>query len=272
MANEYVALPLTLTPDTPGPKISYILDRLVEHDGYWSDFQAGRREKAAGMLVDSRNIIHEIWRHEEVGGIQPVGLVIFTNIVPYTDCQFHPIFFDGKMSNFLGKRNILLSQMVWAFRELQVERISVEIPEFRGPLIQYARKKLGFRFEAEGRSITRWTRASRRRTERVTQVPDAAQAALGSRKHRIVRYHGGWYDMMLLSVTRDEFAAFLAGATAEESHDGTISTSRPTVGAGAAGDQLGGAAVREPYPSAGPAASSTPGPSGVPPEHDRPVA
>ena len=219
--SEYIALPFSIVPM---PKVSYILDRLVEHDGWWSDYQAGRREIAAGMLADASNIILEIWRRDDVApGTQPVGLVIFTNIVPYVDCQFHPVFFDGKLANALGKRNILLSLLAWAFQQLRIERISAEIPEFAGPLIHYARKKLGFRFEAEGRIIERWTKVSRRRSERVQQTPTAAQAALGSRKHRIVRYRGAWHDLILLSVTRDEFAAFVAsGATAEEPSDGRI--------------------------------------------------
>ena len=248
MANEYVALPLTLTPM---PKVTYLLDRLVEHDGYWSDYQAGRREIAAGMLTNTSNIILEIWKREDVGGVQPVGLVIFTHIVPYTDCQFHPIFFDGQLSNALGKRNILLSLLSWAFRSLQVERISAEIPEFAGPLIHYARRKLGFRFEAEGRMIERWTKGSRRRAEKVQQTPTAAQAALGSRKHRIVRYRGEWHDLILLSVTRDEFAAFVtSGTTAEEPHDGRILQSASAAASDSAGPP--GVPLGDGEPSGGP--------------------
>jgi RimJ/RimL family protein N-acetyltransferase len=232
--NEYIALPLTLTPM---PKVSFILDRLVAHDSYWSDYQAGRREIAASLLTDTNNIVLEIWRkNDPTPEAQPVGLVMFTHITPYTDCQFHPIFFDGQLSNALGKRNILLSLLSWAFRALQVERVSAEIPEFAGPLIHYARKKLGFRFEAEGRSIERWTKGSRHRAEKVQQTPTAAQAALGSRKHRIVRYRGQWSDLILLSVTRDEFAAFVtSGPTAEESHDGRILSSTGTTTGNSAG-------------------------------------
>jgi RimJ/RimL family protein N-acetyltransferase len=223
--NEYLALPLTLTPM---PKVSYILDRLSEHDSWWTDFDAGRRERAAAILTNPNNVLFEVWKKGESSpDAQPVGLVMFSSIMPNVDCQFHPISFDGKLSNALGKRNLLLSLMAWAFLNLGVERISAEVPEFAVALIRYARVKLGFRFEAEGRTITRWTRASRRRAEMVTQVPDAASAALGSRKYRIVRYHGEWKDMILLSVTRDEFAAFISGAPAEESPDGIQGPTRP---------------------------------------------
>jgi RimJ/RimL family protein N-acetyltransferase len=233
---EYVALPFSFEPMSA---VSFILDRLVEHDSYWSDYQAGRREIAAGMLTCPGNVLFTIWRKGDTApGSQPVGLVIFTDITPYVDCQFHPIFFDGKLANALGKRNILLSLLAWAFHNLGVERISAEVPEFAGQLIAYARKKLGFRFEAEGRIITRWTRSSRRRAERVQQTPDAAQAALGSRKYRVVRYHGEWHDLILLSVTRDEFAAFLtSGATAEEPSDGRILQAAGAVSGGPEGPQ-----------------------------------
>ena len=263
--NEYVALPFTFEPM---PKVSYLLDRLVEHDGYWSDYQAGRREIAASLLTDPNNVLFEIWkRGEPTAEVQPVGLVVFTDIIPYVDCQFHPIFFDGKLANALGKRNILLSLLAWAFQRLRVERISVEIPEFAGQLIAYARKKLGFRFEAEGRIITKWTRSSRRRAKRVQQTPDAAQAAVGSRKHRIVRYHGEWHDLILLGVTRDEFAAFLAsGLATEETHDGQLrqegSTLRdPDSGPGQYGEGTGEIGV---LPAARPPASDSAGPPGLP--------
>lgn len=218
---EYLALPFSLEPII---KVSYLLDRMVEHDNWWSDFQAGRREIAASILTDPNSVLFEIWRRGDMmPDAQPVGLVVFTDITPRVNCTFHPLFFDGKMANALGKRRILLSLLLWAFQQLQVERVSIEIPEFGAALIHYARKKLGFRFEAEGRMISRWTRVSRRRSERVTQTPTAAQAALGSRKHRIVRYRGEWHDLILLSVTRDEFAAFLAsGVSPEEPRDGQL--------------------------------------------------
>ena len=232
--SEYIALPFSFEPMA---KVSYLLDRLVERDGWWSDYQRGRREIAAGILTDPHNVLLEIWRRGDVAsGTQPVGLVIFTNITPYVDCQFHPVFFDGKLANALGKRNILLSLLAWAFQQLQVERISAEIPEFADPLIGYARRKLGFRFEAEGRTITRWTALSRRRIEKVTQIPSASQAAFGSRKHRIVRYRGAWHGLILLSVTRDEFAAFVtSGTIAEEPSDGRILQTAGTIPSGPAG-------------------------------------
>lgn len=230
--SEYVSLPLSLYPM---PKISYLLDRLTEHDSWWSDYQAGRREIAAAILISPDNFVFEVWRRGDTApDHQPVGLVVFTDITPHVDCQFHPIFFDGKLANALGKRNILLSLLLWAFQNLGVERVSVEVPEFAGPLIGYARKKLGFRFEGEGRIITRWTKVSRRRAERVQQTPTAAQAALGSRKHRIVRYRGEWHDLILLSVTRAEFASFISVGTLEGS-DGRILQEAPTISGGAAG-------------------------------------
>jgi len=206
------------------PKVSYILDRLVEHDNWWSDYQSGRREIAASLLTDQDNILFEIWRKgDHTPDAQPVGLVLFTDITPHVSCTFHPIFFDGKLANALGKRRLLLSLLLWAFQNLGVNRIGVEIPEFGGALIHYARKKLGFRFEAEGRMIERVTKVSRRRSERVQLTPTAAQAALGSRKYRIVRYRGEWHDLILLSVTRDEFVDFLTtGPKPEVADDGRI--------------------------------------------------
>lgn len=265
---EYFAVPLTLTPI---PKVSYILTRTSEHDGWFSDFQKGRREIVAALLTDPANVIFEVWRTSDAeAGSQPVGLVVFTDITPYVNAEFHPIFFDGKLANALGKRNLLLSLLLWAFQNLAVERISIEIPEFAGPLIHYARKKLGFRFEAEGRMITRWTKVSRRRSERVQETPTAAQAALGSRKHRIVRYRGEWHDLILLSVTRGEFADFLAATYSHGgASDGRILQEAAAVpsgpegptgvpgGAGGSGPELD-----EPVGGPGPAADGPPATTG----------
>lgn len=203
--SDYIALPFNV--NNPA-KVTYILDRMVEHDSWWSDFQKGRRETAAAILANGlagEYRIFEIWQDRDI-----VGLVSFTDIVPQVDAKFHPLFFDGEMSNALGKRGLALGLIDWAFRTIPLERLSAEIPEFRPALISYARKKLGFRYEGEDRTILFDPCAPRHHGKEGRRVtPRAGQAVLGSRKFRIVRYKGEWHDLILLSVTRDEFNWYL---------------------------------------------------------------
>ena len=50
---------------------------------------------------------------------------------------------------------------------------------------------------------------------------------MGSRKYRIVRYRGEWHDLILLSVTRDEFVDFLTTGPHPEAHDGQLLQESP---------------------------------------------
>ena len=110
--SEYLAVPFSWSPDQM-PKVSYILDRLVEHESWWSDFQVGRREVAAALLTHPEHVVWEIWHEANI-----VGLVVFTDITPQVTASFHPIFFDGKLRNALGKRRLLRNLMGWAFASL----------------------------------------------------------------------------------------------------------------------------------------------------------
>lgn len=236
--SSYFALPFSLTPIT---KVSYILDRLTEHQTFWTDFITDRRERAAAVLTYPENVIYEVWRKEEGdAGVQPVGLVIFDHIEPHVNCQMHPVFFDGRLNNAAGKRRLVLSLMAKMFQDADLHRMSLEIPEFASTLIRYARKHLGFRFEAERRQIT-YTRDSRRRGEKVVHTPTSGQAALGSRKVRIVRYRDDWHDLILLSLLRDEFTDFVRTVPwgdAPEAPDGILREACPPAGGppGLAGD------------------------------------
>jgi len=223
--NQYLAVPMPLEAKARGlyllsnpPKTGYILDRMVEHENWWSEFQKGRREAAAGLVTDPANVIFEVWHEADI-----VGLVLLTHIVPQVDARLHFIFFDGKLNNLLGKTRLLRAVMAWAFDRIPLYRMSAETPEYEHALIDYARRKLGFRFEAENRSIwIRTTVPGRRKKTSVERQPTLYQAACGSRKYRVVRYKGEWHDLILLSVTREEFGAFLT----QGAHDGVATGGR----------------------------------------------
>lgn len=215
-------------------KLTYILDRLVEHETEWSDFQKARREIAAARLAEAwtapdRTRILEVWRlpDSDGGTYQLVGLIAFTEIVVGLQASLHPVFFDGKLRNALGKRDLLLRSMDWAFATFQLHRLSMELPDSAFALVDFARKKLGFRFEGEGRTIKvrraqDYGHLKRRSWQSVT--PTASQAEMGSRRHQALLKHGQWHDILLLSVTADEFAAFVR----ERAWDSSSTTPTPS--------------------------------------------
>ena len=198
---SYVALPFSPIPEA---KLSYILYRMVEHDTFWSDFEKGRREAAARILSNPNTLVFEVW--ETGKGVQPAGVIIFTDIVPGADAKCHFIFFDGKLRN---KTGLLKNMMRWAFDNLRVHRLSAEIPDYAFALVKYAREHLGFRYEAEERTLK--MRDERTHTEGrprwVDQTLNAWQAGFGSRRYQVVWWKGAWRDMLLLSLTEEEFAA-----------------------------------------------------------------
>jgi hypothetical protein len=91
--------------------------------------------------------------------------------------------------------------MSTVFESIPLEVLRVELPLYAAALLKFLRKQLGFRYEAE-------------------RVTDAATAARTSRKHKATLYKGNWQDALLLSVTRDEFAAFRMEMFAHERSQG----------------------------------------------------
>ncbi len=218
----FKAVPLNVLSDLA--KANYILDRLVEHDTEWSDFQGtGRRELAAAHLArhytDPTVCVLEVWRMD--GAMDLCGLLGFSDIVRGVDAQFHPIFFDGRLRNAAGKRDLLLRTVDWAFRAWDLHRVSLTIPETAFALLDFARKKLGFRFEGE-RRIIKQRRAvehghHRKSLRWQTVTPTSREAEWGSRRYQALLKNGVWHDVLLLSLTRDEFADFVREATWDSS-------------------------------------------------------
>lgn len=202
---RYVAQPFTPLPEA---KLSYILDRLVEHDTWWSDFERGRREAAIRLLSSPGTIVFEVWAlgQDWSQGAQPAGIIVFTDIIPGVDAKCHFLFFDGKLRS---KTPLLRNMMSWAFNVLRVHRLSAEIPDYAFALVKYIRQELGFRFEAEGRTLRQ--RDERTHTEGRPRWVDMTltgwQAGWGSRRYQVVRWKGDWHDLLLLGLTEDEFAA-----------------------------------------------------------------
>ena len=173
---------------------SLLLDKVCEHrpwfdDIVWNDPTA-RRASAAAYLGDAilHGILWEVWRGEVL-----TGVILLNQVTLGRDASAHFVFFDRKLAD---KRALCTNGLGWAFDKLGVEVIRTEIPTYARALAHWARRHLGFRWEAEGRQLA-WPDDARPLTAR--------EAELGSRRFRTMLYNGVWQDTLLLSITRQEY-------------------------------------------------------------------
>ena len=193
--SEFLAVPFT---PLPIEKFERLVSGCTAHrpwfdDALWENEQT-RRETVIAYLSDAHNNgkLFEVWKKDEL-----VGIILFNELVPFRDVRCHFVFLDSQLKN---KRDLCLNAMGWAFQQLPVDILRVEIPTYASALLKFVRKSLGFRYEGEGRTVS-WP---------ANAAPLSADVAvLGSRKYHATLYKGLWYDTMMLSVTKDEFAAFL---------------------------------------------------------------
>jgi RimJ/RimL family protein N-acetyltransferase len=194
-------------------KIMQILDEVCKHrpwftDYLWEDPQV-RRTSASWYLADAQ-ANGKLWEVYKVDGevVDLVGIMMLNSLDYKIGAQCHFIFFDGELQS---KRDLCLNMMQWAFDHLDLEILRVEIPTYAHKLASWARRKLGFRYEAESRPL-KWPSGKRPLTRR--------QAELGSRKYRATYYKGQWTDALLLSITKEEFQQYVRSIheTGEREH------------------------------------------------------
>jgi hypothetical protein len=139
-------------------------------------------------LVNPTGKSWEVYRDSEL-----VGLLHADEITPKVDARCHFIFFDRSL---VDKRELCRATMKWLFEHYDLHILRVEIPTYAAKLAGFARKALSFKYEAEGRPFSWPTSAA---------PLDADAAKLGSRRHHAIFHDGRWHDLLLLSLTRDEF-------------------------------------------------------------------
>src|SRR5437879_4298693 len=103
--------------------------------------ELSRKIAVAAWLTDANHLFFEVWHNRTI-----VGIIGITRVTPGLDALAHFAFFDRQL---LGRRRLILSMLQWAFKHLNLQRVTVEIPESIGPLIRFCRVKLGFRYEGE---------------------------------------------------------------------------------------------------------------------------
>lgn len=158
-----------------------------------------RRVLIASVLSDPLNRVWLVW-----GGSTLLGVLLLTHIVPKVDAQCHFVFFDRTL---FGRKALVWNLMGKVFKELDLQRLSVEVPEYLTPLYKFVRKKLYFRLEGEavagGHPLI---------TEKLNPyVPNGPvwAARLGSRRERACwnPETNEWCDLLRLRLLRSEYNA-----------------------------------------------------------------
>ncbi len=185
IASGYMAIPFDPSRGDRN-RITLILDTFCEHPS-WMSLPVGpevMRIVAAKILTDPENRIMEVWRGGEF-----VGLLLLTSIVPGVDALVHFVFFDR---NLVGKRGLILNWLDQCFAELELQRVTMEVPETVEVLASFARRKLGFKYEGEDRQ------------PELKHQDAVHQAKQGSRKERAHFADGEWRDILRLRLLREE--------------------------------------------------------------------
>ena len=188
------------THDDP-MKLLHILDKVCDHRPWFNDWQwndkeiryAAARSYLADALLNGK--LWEVYAISEDKPSEITGILMLNRVNLNSDAYCHFVFFDHELAS---KKRLCLEAMRWAYRTYNLQVLRVEVPTYAHALVGWARRKLGFRYEAEGRSLS-WPKDAKQLT--------AKQAELGSRRHRAVLYEGQWHDELLLSLTLEEFEA-----------------------------------------------------------------
>jgi hypothetical protein len=156
-----------------------------------------RRVLIASVLSDPLNRVWLVWQQGVL-----IGALLLTHIVPRIDAQAHFVFFDRTL---FGRRTLVWNLMGRVFHDYDLQRLTVEVPEYLTPLYKFVRKKLYFRLEgevvAEGHPLV---------TQKLNPyVPNgpAWVARLGSRRERACwnSETNQWVDLLRLRLLRSEY-------------------------------------------------------------------
>ena len=179
-------------------KFQTILNSCTEHrpwydDRLWNSGETARRVVASQYLADAYTggALWEVWSASS--HVALVGVGLFNHVSYGRDAQCHFVFFDRRLAD---KVTLCKAAMADAFQRFDLEALRLEVPTYAHALALWARKKLGFRYEAERRTFS-WPQDA--------IALDEKQAMLGSRKHHATMYEGVWHDALMLSITSSEF-------------------------------------------------------------------
>lgn len=164
-----------------------------------------RRVLIASILSDPLNRVWLVWANGTL-----IGALLLTHIVPQVDAQCHFVFFDRTL---FGRKALLWNLMGKVFGEYDLQRLTVEVPEYLTPLYKFVRKKLLFRLEGE--RVAETHPLMEKLNPYVPNGPTWA-ARLGSRRERacLNPETNTWCDMLRLRLLRSEYQQYESEAHA----------------------------------------------------------
>lgn len=148
-----------------------------------------RMVAVAHTLTAPDSFAWEVWHHDRL-----CGIMLLTDIQMGLDAKAHLAFFDR---NLFGRTKLMQRVIGQAFERFHLERLTVEIPEHLGALIDFARRKLHFRYEGEPKAQLEGFARSR------------SLASWGSRREHSYRDGDIWRDRIILRLLRSEYEDFL---------------------------------------------------------------
>jgi len=156
-----------------------------------------RRILIASILSDPLNRTWLVWNSGNL-----IGALLLSHIVPKVDAQCHFVFFDRTL---FGRKALLWNLMGKVFQEYDLQRLTVEVPEYLTPLYKFVRKKLNFRLEGE-RAAEQHPLVTEKLNPYVPNGPTWV-ARLGSRRERacLNPETNTWTDMLRLRLLRSEY-------------------------------------------------------------------
>ena len=149
-----------------------------------------RKVAVAHVLTAPDTYTWEVWRGQAL-----VGILVVSKVIPGLDALAHFAFFDRAL---FGRTRLIQRVIGTVFQQFGLERLSVEVPEHLTALLDFTRRKLGFRYEGEaaaeaaGLPRARWV------------------AAWGSRRERSFYADGTWRATIRLRLLRSEHEANVA--------------------------------------------------------------
>ena len=175
-----------------------------------------RRVLIASILSDPLNRAWLVWNSGTL-----IGALLLSHIVPKVDAQCHFVFFDRTL---FGRKALLWNLMGKVFQEYDLQRLTVEVPEYLTPLYKFVRKKLNFRLEGE-HAAEQHPLVTEKLSPYVPNGPTWA-ARLGSRRERacLNPETNTWTDMLRLRLLRTEFEAIAAGEAHERRRTESVSS------------------------------------------------
>lgn len=149
-----------------------------------------RMVAVAHVLTAPDSYAWEVWRGQDL-----VGILLVSKVIVGLDAMAHFAFFDRQL---FGRTKLMQRVIGQIFQQFGLERLTAEVPEHLTALLDFARRKLGFKYEGEaaaeaaGLPRARWV------------------AAWGSRRERSFRDGDTWRAVIRLRLLRSEHEASMA--------------------------------------------------------------